>query len=81
MDQKTGELWLTEEKYAQAPKRIKQITGDVILALAADIIAVDDTRMASREVRFSDGVLIRITVEEIKDARTGSELSSHEDPN
>lgn len=65
MDRQTGELWLTEEKYAQPVKRLKMITSDVILALAAEIIAVEDTRSACRDVKFSDGAHIRILVQDL----------------
>jgi hypothetical protein len=65
MDRATGELWLTEEKHSQPVKRIKMITSDVILALAAEIVAVDDTRVAVRDLKFSDGAHIRLLVQDL----------------
>lgn len=65
MDRETGEIWLTEEKYMQPPKRIKKITSDVILALAADIVAVEDTRSAVRDIKFSDGTHVRLLVQDL----------------
>lgn len=65
MDRDTGDIWLTEEKRFEPIKRIKNITGDVILALAADIVAVNNTKETSRDVKFSDGGHIRLTVTDL----------------
>lgn len=62
----TGDLWLTEERYRQRPKMVSNINGPVLLALAADMVAVDGTRRQTRDVLFSDGTAIRITVEQIE---------------
>ena len=65
MDRETGEIWLTIEKFQQPVQRVKIITSDVILALAADIVAVDDTRVAVRDLKFSDGSHIRLLVQDL----------------
>ena len=65
MDRETGEIWLTIEKFAQPVKRVKIITSDVVLALAADIVAVEDTRSACRDIKFSDGAHIRLLVQDM----------------
>lgn len=65
MDQQTGDLWLVEERPREPIRRIKNITGDVLLALSAEIVAVEGTKSATREVQFSDGCVIRLTVEEL----------------
>lgn len=65
LDPNTGNLWLVEERIAQPIKRIKDITGDVLLALSADIVAEDGTTQVVRETAFSDGTRIRITIDEI----------------
>ena len=77
MDQQTGDIWLTQEKYAQPVKRLKNITNDVILALAAEIVAVNGTKEATREVRFSDGGAIRLTITDLtKEERVEIELDA-----
>lgn len=65
MDRQTGEIWLTIEKFAQPVKRVKIITSDVVLALAADIVAIEDTRSACRDIKFSDGTHIRLLVQDL----------------
>jgi len=67
MDSSSGDIWLTEERRNDPRiKRIKNVTQGVLMALCADIIAKPDTQSVSRDIRFSDGVLMRITVEEVK---------------
>ncbi len=74
MDRVTGEIWLTIEKFQQPVKRVKMITSDVILALAADIVAVNDTRSTSRDIRFSDGTHIRLLVQDLSQGDPEQEL-------
>jgi len=63
-DKATGDLWLTRERHAQPPERVKNITNDVLLNLCADLVATDaPTTAITREVKFSDGMACRITVE------------------
>lgn len=66
MDPSSGDIWLTEERRNDPRiKRIKNVTQDVLMALCADVTAQDGTKSVSRDIRFSDGMAIRITVEEI----------------
>jgi hypothetical protein len=73
MDPKTGDLWLTEERFRKPIKRIANITSPVLLALAADIVAEEGTASTTRDVKFSDGHRIRITVEDLPHEDKGSE--------
>lgn len=74
MDRETGEIWLTEEKYMQPVRRIKMITSDVVLALAADIVAVEDTRSAVRDIKFNDGTHVRLLVQDLSQGDPEEEL-------
>lgn len=65
MDPKTGDLWLTEERFRKPIKRISNITAHVLLALASDIVAEANTVSTTRDVKFSDGHRIRITIEDL----------------
>lgn len=65
-DPKTGDIWITEERRNDpAIRRVKNVTNDVLLALCADIISVDGTTAVSRDVRFADGISVRITAERL----------------
>ena len=65
-DPKTGDIWITEERRNDpAIRRIKNVTNDVLLALCADVISVDGTSSVSREVKFSDGIVVRVIVERL----------------
>lgn len=65
MDKDTGALWLVEEAPFKPIRRLRECTGDVLLALSAEIVAVDGTKQAIREVQFSDGAMIRLTIEDL----------------
>ena len=52
VDRATGELFLTHEK-GQRIRRIKNITGDVLLALCADLTAESGVTQTVREVKFN----------------------------
>lgn len=65
MDRTNGDLWLTLEKPYNPVRRVKNITGDVLLALSAEIVSVDGTKEAHRDVEFSDGTKIRLTVTDL----------------
>lgn len=67
MDPKTGDLWLTEEKVRKPIRKIANITAPVLLALSAELVAEDNTKAFTRDVRFSDGTAIRITAEMIQE--------------
>lgn len=62
---KTGDLWLTHEKLNKPIKRVANITAHVYLALAADLVLENGTESVSRDIKFSDGKPIRITVESL----------------
>lgn len=63
MDRATGDYWLTEEKYKQPPRRVRNMTSAVIAALCSDLLVEDGTEVVTRDVRFADGWEARITVE------------------
>jgi hypothetical protein len=67
MHPETGDLWLTEERVRQTPKPIANITAHVLLALSAELTSVDGSKSLTRDVKFSDGMAIRITAEMIGD--------------
>lgn len=60
MDRATGDLWLWNE---QRHQRVANITHHVLLALCADVVAEDGSKSVSRDVRFADGTVARITAE------------------
>lgn len=67
LDPSSGDIWLTEERRNDPRiKRIKNVTQDVLMALCADVTSQDGTKSVSRDIRFSDDVVIRITVEEVE---------------
>ncbi len=65
-DRETGDLWLTEERYAKPIRRVKNITAPVLLAMSAELTSVENSPVLTRDVKFSDGTAIRITVELIE---------------
>jgi hypothetical protein len=67
MDPKTGDLWLTEERFRKPIKKVANITAPVLLALSAELTSVDNSQSLTRDVRFSDGTAIRITAEMIQE--------------
>lgn len=67
LDRKTGELWLTEERLRKPVKRVANITSHVYLALASDLMVENGTENVTRDIKFADGSVVRITVENIKD--------------
>lgn len=67
MDRETGDLWLTEERFRKPIRKVANITNHVLLALSADLVAEDNTTNVTRDIRFSDGQVIRITIEAITD--------------
>jgi len=76
MDKISGDIYLVEERPRKPLRRLKNLTSDIYFVLAADILVEENTKSASREIRFSDGKGIKITVEEIEDdgsAVTGSD--------
>lgn len=75
MHPETGDLWLTEEAFRKPPKRIANITAHVLLALSAELTSVDGSKSLTRDVKFSDGMAIRITAEMIEDQPNEPEAS------
>lgn len=65
MDRETGEFWLTQEKYRQGVRKITNITQPVLLALCADLFDTPGTKEVTRDVKFSDGSTVRLTVQEL----------------
>lgn len=65
-DPKNGDMWLVDQRPNDPRvRRIKDVTNDILMAMCADAIAMEGTRSLSRDVRFSDGVVFRITVAEV----------------
>lgn len=75
MDRNTGELWLTEEKYAQPIRRVKNITSQVLLSLCADLTSEGNHSSVVRDVKFNDGTGIRVTVELIDNFDTEAQAA------
>lgn len=65
VDRNDGSMWLTEERPRQPIKRIGNITDKIFLALAADLSMEENTKSSTREIKFSDGTSILITVEQL----------------
>lgn len=57
-----GTIWITEERYRKPIKPLKDVTNDVMLALCADLSSDNETHEVERDIRFSDGMVCRITV-------------------
>jgi len=75
MDRETGQLWLTEEKYRKPIRKIADITGPVLLAMCAESNTMGGPGGMSKDVRFADGSIIRITVENVDPEER--EISAH----
>jgi len=73
----TGDIWLTEEKYRQKPRYIKNITGPVLLSLASDLHVGGEATQATRFVKFSDRC-VRITIELISNEEYDAEQTEEE---
>lgn len=65
IDRTTGDFWLVIEKPAQPIKRIRNITSEVLLALCADLFETQGTKEVQRDIKFSDGGLVRLTVADL----------------
>ena len=72
MNPETGDLWLTEERFRKPIRKITNITGHVMLCLCAEANKEGGDRGLSKEVRFSDGSVMRITIENIEDVSRNS---------
>jgi hypothetical protein len=67
MDRETGALWLTEERYRKPIKRVADLTAPIFLAMCADLVAEEGTKSVTRDMKFSDGFVARLTVEVVED--------------
>ena len=65
IDRNTGEFWLTLEKPRQPVKRIRNITHDVLLSLCADLFAENGVTKVERDIKFADGGVVRMTIEDL----------------
>ena len=63
-DRKTGEYYLTHEPPRQPMKKLANFTEEVLLCLVADLNIEPDSRGVVREIKFNDGNLITVTVED-----------------
>lgn len=61
-----GSIWACRRLNGK-PKRIRDITNDVMFALCADLSADGVTQKVEREIRFADGFSCKITVEVVRD--------------
>ena len=70
MDRVTGELWLTEERKGKPVRRVANLTAPILLALCADLVAVDGSKSVTRDVKFNPGsehpFTARITAEVVE---------------
>ena len=67
-DRQTGQLFLVEERRGKPIKRLADLTQPILLALAADVLADINLQKTERDINFSDGGIIRISVEDISPA-------------
>ena len=63
-DRNTGEYFLTHEPPRQRMKKLVNFTEEVLLCLVADLNIEPDSRGVVREIKFNDGNLITVTVED-----------------
>lgn len=70
MDRQTGDFWIAYAPRGAVPRRVRNVTQDILLALCADLIAEDNSEAVEREVWFAeqDGQRwgARINIEVIK---------------
>lgn len=65
IDRTTGEFWLVAEKPQTPIRRLRNITSEVLLALCADLFETPGTKEVQRDIKFSDGGLVRLTVADL----------------
>lgn len=65
MDRDSGDFWLTQERYRQPIRKLTNITQPVLLALCADLFDMPGTTEVTRDVKFADGSVVRLTVQEL----------------
>lgn len=64
-DRNTGDLWLTYEKPRERMKRLLKITDQVLLCLAADLSTEEGIKVVEREIKYNDGSVVKLTVEDM----------------
>lgn len=67
LDPKTCELWLTFEKPGHPIRRIKNINNDVMLSFCAEAERHGGSGGLEKDVIFSDGSVLRITIQPVLD--------------
>lgn len=70
VDRESGELWLTEERLGKPLRRVKNITADVLLAMSSELTSVDNSPQLTREIKFADGMAIRVTIDLLEGPKT-----------
>lgn len=66
-DRQTGKLFLVDQRPNRPIKRLADITEPVLMALAADVLADESVLKTERDIRFNDGGLIRLTIQDLTD--------------
>lgn len=72
IDRRTGEFFLVHEKPHSPIRKIRNVTSEVLLALCADLFETENTAAVERDIRFSDGGIVRLTVRDL-----GTETQEH----
>lgn len=67
LEPKTERLILTEDKAGRV-RRLADIHDHVMLAFAAELTAEENALTLTKEIRFSDGAVIRVSMELVKDS-------------
>jgi len=80
VDRHTGDLWLTDERRGKPLRKIANITAPVPLALSAELTSVDNSTELSRDVKFSDGSAIRVSVTLIEENANDDRTAAPADP-
>lgn len=75
-DRKTGDFFLTHEPPRQPMKRITKLTEEILLCLVADLTIDPNTKASIREIKFDDGSVIKVTVEDMGIPAPEPELQS-----
>ena len=58
-----GTIWITQEKFFEAVRPLKDVTNEILIALCADLNADGVTTTVERSIKFNDGFECLITVE------------------
>lgn len=63
VDPETGRIIAVHVQRGKPLRRIKDITDEVLLCLCADLSADNVSKEVERSIKFSDGMICKITVE------------------